>query len=411
MLSSEQVGVRVCAFDLMLNLGVHAHLLEPMQSEEQQACGEEAASSVQSTPLDGSSLSSPLEIETYGSGVHKENGSLKTSLEKPERGTPVAVGQFEAWLLDILCEMLLFLVQNVCTPALRGGILFVLVSFSSGHSQMSEEMEEGVWASALSCLLYMSPGVEEIQAVARTLAQAEAPEYFALAFKQGLQGVGEAISKSIVTAMSQDVTNGRLNAQLLEDVTRSLDMLASEHTQPDVEFKQLIKVTMLSEGLTSGDVIGTSALARDSTLDPALVSKAWATLCSSSLQSGALLITWSNQPVIRHGFVLVLEKLLVQCQRPGLELESTPPPSWEEGVTKDGLRSVGEQHRALAMLGLMNGALWQVISANDADRINILQELWVGLECTTLLSFCYSGQAVVVQCDADVQFDVLTAVC
>ncbi|CAN5974643.1 unnamed protein product [Sphagnum jensenii] len=47
-----------------------------------------------------------------------------------------------------------------------------------------------------------SPGVEEIQAVAMTLALAEAPESFALAFKQGLQGVGEAISKSIVTAMS-----------------------------------------------------------------------------------------------------------------------------------------------------------------------------------------------------------------
>jgi hypothetical protein len=104
-------GGEGCAFDLMLNLGVHAHLLEPMQSEEQQACGEEAASSVHSTPLNGSSLSSPLEIETYGSGVHKENGSLKTSLEKPERRTPLAVGQFEAWLLDILCEMLLFLVQ------------------------------------------------------------------------------------------------------------------------------------------------------------------------------------------------------------------------------------------------------------------------------------------------------------
>jgi len=233
--------------------------------------------------------------------------------------------------------------------------------------------------------------------------------------------------------------------QLLEDITRSLDMLASEHTQPDVEFKVLIKVTMLSEGLTSGDVIGTSALARDRTLDPALVSKAWATLCAllhSSLalcrshgyswllellaaemacgaggskqssklnthmlqrqisvlgsleraaemeaslegsqpvttisQSVRLLygLLKSNQPVIQRGFVLVLEKLLGQCQQPGLELESTPPPSWEEGVTKDGLRSVGEQGRALAMLGLMNGALWQVISANDADRINILQ--------------------------------------
>ncbi len=201
--------------------------------------------------------------------------------------------------------------------------------------------------------------------------------------------------------------------QLLEDITRSLDMLGSEHTQPDVEFKLLIKVTMLSEGLMSGDVIGTSALARDRTLDPVLVSKAWATLCvllhsslalcqshgyswllellaaemacgaggskqSSKLnthmlqrqisvlgsleqaaemeaslegshpvttisQSVQLLygLLKSNQPVIRHGFVLVLEKLLVQCQRPGLELESTPPPSWEEGVTKDGLRSVG----------------------------------------------------------------------
>jgi hypothetical protein len=59
-----------------------------------------------------------------------------------------------------------------------------------------------------------SPGVEEIQAVATTLALAEAPESFALAFKQGLQGVGETITKSIVTAMSRDVTNGRLNAQV-----------------------------------------------------------------------------------------------------------------------------------------------------------------------------------------------------
>ncbi len=71
--------------------------------------------------------------------------------------------------------------------------------------------------------------------------------------------------------------------QLLEDITRSLDMLGSEHTQPDVEFKLLIKVTMLSEGLMSGDVIGTSALARDRTLDPVLVSKAWATLCGHAM--------------------------------------------------------------------------------------------------------------------------------
>jgi hypothetical protein len=45
----------------------------------------------------------------------------------------------------------------------------------------------------------------------------------------------------------------------------------------------LIKVTMLSEGLMSGDVIGTSVLARDRTLDPVLVSKAWATLCGHAM--------------------------------------------------------------------------------------------------------------------------------
>jgi len=60
-----------------------------------------------------------------------------------------------------------------------------------------------------------------------TLALAEAPKSFALAFKQGLQGVGEAISKSIVTAMSQDVTNGHLNAQvvLVQALTAKLETI------------------------------------------------------------------------------------------------------------------------------------------------------------------------------------------
>lgn len=79
----------------------------------------------------------------------------------------------------------------------------------------------------------------------------------------------------------------------------------------------------------------------------------------------------AKQPVVRRGFILILEKLLLHCQRPGLELEN--PIVAVDGETKDGSRSSGAQDRALAMLGLMNGALWQVISANDTDRINILQ--------------------------------------
>ncbi len=213
---------------------------------------------------------------------------------------------------------------------------------------------------------------------------------------------------------------------------------------------------MVSEGLTSGDVSRSSALARDMALDPTLVSKAWSTLhallhssqalcrsngyswllellaaemaCGGSKQSskfnthalqrqisflGSLEraaeseasldgnhlaisssvrllcgLLKSSQPVVRRGFVLVLEKLLLQCQRPGLELE-IPPPSGEGGESKDGLRTTGAQGRALAMLGLMNGALWQVISANDTDRINILQVILIFISgcisCTPVL--------------------------
>lgn len=58
------------------------------------------------------------------------------------------------------------------------------------------------------------PSLEEIQGVVSSLTLAEAPESSALAFKQGLQGVGESIAKSIVKAMARDDTNGRLNAQV-----------------------------------------------------------------------------------------------------------------------------------------------------------------------------------------------------
>ena len=80
----------------------------------------------------------------------------------------------------------------------------------------------------------------------------------------------------------------------------------------------------------------------------------------------------AKEPVIRRGFMLVLENLLLHCQRPGLELEDLLPFA-VEGEPKDASRFMRMQDHALAMLGLVNGALWQVISANDTDRINILQ--------------------------------------
>lgn len=110
MLSSTQAAVRVRAFDLVLNLGVHAHLLEPVQSEDQ-SCAEEPS---QPSGLTGGSFSSVLSAGDLAGGekerTFQENGGSR-GVEKPDRGTPAAVEIFEAWLLDIVCEMLLYLVQ------------------------------------------------------------------------------------------------------------------------------------------------------------------------------------------------------------------------------------------------------------------------------------------------------------
>ncbi|XAR72040.1 hypothetical protein NMG60_11018533 [Bertholletia excelsa] len=111
MLSSPISALRCRAFDLILNLGVHGHLLEPMIHDDASAFEED-----------------------YSHGSHSENESR---LETQGKGTPdyskmqnfSAINNFETWILGILHEILLLLVQT-------------------------QEKEESVWASALSCLLY-----------------------------------------------------------------------------------------------------------------------------------------------------------------------------------------------------------------------------------------------------------------
>lgn len=116
MLSSPQLTARTRAFDLILNLGIHAHLLEPILSEDQSAVAEEPSSQ-------------PTNFNSGDQFLALAKGALKCH-DKLENGTPRAVNAFEIWLLNILYEILLFLVQI-------------------------EEKEEAVWASALSCLMYM----------------------------------------------------------------------------------------------------------------------------------------------------------------------------------------------------------------------------------------------------------------
>ncbi|KAH8497122.1 hypothetical protein H0E87_019716 [Populus deltoides] len=113
MLNSSKAACRVRAFDLILNLGVHAHLLEPMLINDTSTTIEEEYSQE-------SFFDCEEQLPTQGN-------QKADSVDK--LGTSSAIDNFESWILNILYEILLLLVQT-------------------------EEKEQSVWASALSCLLY-----------------------------------------------------------------------------------------------------------------------------------------------------------------------------------------------------------------------------------------------------------------
>ncbi|KAL4386737.1 hypothetical protein GQ457_09G029380 [Hibiscus cannabinus] len=112
MLSSPRTACRVRAFDLILNLAVHAHLLEPMIIDDNPPIEEEYSQELL--------LNSEDQLTTQR--IRKMDSAKNL-------GMPSAIDKFESWILNILYEILLLLVQT-------------------------DEMEESVWASALSCLLY-----------------------------------------------------------------------------------------------------------------------------------------------------------------------------------------------------------------------------------------------------------------
>ncbi|XP_019253227.1 PREDICTED: uncharacterized protein LOC109232041 isoform X2 [Nicotiana attenuata] len=111
MMTSSRLESKTRAFDLILNLGVHAHLLEPPTTDDASTIEEYC----KETYLDN-------EIQLSLEGNKKSD-----YLKKVKNSS--AIDKFECWILGILYEILLHLVQI-------------------------EEMEESIWASALSCLLY-----------------------------------------------------------------------------------------------------------------------------------------------------------------------------------------------------------------------------------------------------------------
>ncbi|KAL8518280.1 hypothetical protein ACS0TY_009587 [Phlomoides rotata] len=111
MLNSPSVMSKSRAFDLIINLGVHAHLLEPPAP-------------------DGSTIiEEQYSQESYfDNGPQVASNGIKSDILKQTENSS-AIDKFECWILGILFEVLLHLVQI-------------------------EEEEEAVWSSSLSCLLY-----------------------------------------------------------------------------------------------------------------------------------------------------------------------------------------------------------------------------------------------------------------
>ena len=83
MLSSSKTACRVRAFDLILNLGVHAHLLEPIIADDPSTIDEEF------------SQEPYYDSDTQLIGQGRRKGNSHNNL-----GTSSAIDDFESWILN-----------------------------------------------------------------------------------------------------------------------------------------------------------------------------------------------------------------------------------------------------------------------------------------------------------------------
>ncbi|PWZ30729.1 hypothetical protein Zm00014a_036517 [Zea mays] len=280
MLSSQKSSARTKALDLILNLGVHAHLLQPMVIGD-------APLIDKSESVNRSYLSNE-----YGSSI---NEPREAEPEVEQKISP-AIDQFESWLLKMLFEVLLLLVQVVKTLLeisvehswakvvhsklicmlsnmmyqvsdltqngvsdthfvperidLLGGIDYICLEYSRANSREEKrdlffvifdyvvhQINEACLAGGISTYTY-----DDAQPLASLLAFADAPEAFYISVKHGVEGVGDMLRKAISAALSQSAQYDQLNV-LLDKVMRKLDGTASTFSRIDNEFSYMIQVT------------------------------------------------------------------------------------------------------------------------------------------------------------------------
>ena len=207
-------------------------------------------------------------------------------------------------------------------------------------------------------------------------------------------------------------------------MTSILDDLISTYSQPAEEFSELMSITMGSYGLSGIDNDISTENSYDSN------THAWSTLCallhSSKFSCRSQGYSWlvdvlshelthgntdmldllpqspshlsgcrqatalaensknsldkcsalhvfygllrSKHATIRRGFILVLERLLVKCQQTAITSFTQKPIDAEAEDYNMTIKNWEKKS-----LEIINAALWQFVSANDANHINILQ--------------------------------------
>ncbi|KAL5716641.1 hypothetical protein ACHQM5_009777 [Ranunculus cassubicifolius] len=329
MLSSRRLMSKIRAFDLIINLGVHSHLLEPMLADDPTTIEEE------------------LSQEMYLNNEAQLQPPLKKVDTIKKQRIALAIINFEDWLLSILYEILLLLVQVIkkllvisrenlwaelvhskliCMLAnmfyqvesdsngtiflegqvdLLGGIEFVCLEYSQAKSR---EEKRNLFAVILDYALHQinetcvnagdsEYSFDEFHPVATILTLYEAPEAFCISAKHGVQGVGGILGESISAALSQHPNSDQLNT-IWEKISKKLETIISSFSHLNKEFSHMIHTTKSYHSLQ---------LIEGGTLDNSIQSEAkiaWATLHS--------LLHSERIAYRQNGYIWLVELLLTE---------------------------------------------------------------------------------------------------
>ncbi|KAG5074638.1 hypothetical protein JHK84_055869 [Glycine max] len=334
MLSSSKTACRVQAFDLVLNFGVHAHLLEPIIVDDASPIEEEYSlesyydSDTQLMAQGSRKGNYPNKLDTFSAinnfeswTEEKEESVWASALScllyfvcdngKIHRNrlqvldirvikALIEISRKNSWaelvhckLISMLANMLYEVPDEVVellpsTPKflvnqldLIGGVQFLLREYALVNSRGERKNLHSVLFDYVlhqineNCI---ATGIneysdDEIQPLASLLAQTNAAEAFHISVKLGVEGIGELLRRSIASALSRYPNSERLN-MLLDFVTEKFDSLISSFTHLDGEFSHMIQITKIHKSLENVEII---ALRNDINLQ---AKHSWVTLHS-----------------------------------------------------------------------------------------------------------------------------------